>query len=1330
MTQFDLNSAMAVKEREDGLLEKDGFDLSTARPIPELRAAKPGEFKYSPPLTEAQKAQSVVAQVYGEYKKVPELLKWDWNLTSPQAQAATGAAVTTAITGGLNLAVQGIRGLAEKGGKGDPLDRIFKGIVYPEATARLYERLPGTKDLPKWAEITAGIAEDIIAYGTTALVKGKVKTALLLKDINRKIDTAATAYAKDKMKDFLPAGQKTEQSVLEGYKNKFKSDFLKKANAIEAELVSSETIIGESQPGGASRLQEYASRRSLLGLIIEDLQHTKAGVLRVPSVGQTVGFKNPQGEILTGTIKKVLGEVAEIELLNQPGRIIVATLSQLSIPEVSEPIEEMVSEKQYISPLQKKIDAMKEREEKVDYAKYQLEEGIKIEESLKGRIKPFKGEFLSEELQDLPSIYKAKTGGIDINEAIQELSGEGLGTFENEQDLIDYLKRWQEEKKYLKRTIEENKPKMVTKKETTLLQQKIKDVEMGMRAGEVKTKKEIGAIQTSLISILEDMGLESKDKAKFLSTIKNIQTSEQLERTVGEFSTRATRLAEKAEKGELVRKIQSMERADVPVDYREQIDSLLEDYDLKPRTEKTKRIREKRSEFLARARTSGDIDFLPADFFADLGKKTLDEMTVAEVQDIHDQIAILTHVGKTKNKLLARKEIADLEKQVEKTTQKIYDFVGKKEEFLPDQPLVSGRHEGAVEKLKNTFSGYFAQHRKVEFLTREFGIYDEIFETIHRGLNEEKVIGEQVYKELKDAMKLIGKNTRSFLTEPVKLPNIPVELTREQMVTIALNSGNEGNLKRLIEGNKFTEEQIQIINDALTLEEKQFVDKIHAVFDSLYPKIKEVSEKITGLKLGKVEGKYFPIVVDKELNKMAQFREESENLFQDVFLTTFLSHSFTHTREGGRAPIDLNGMGIIFNHIDKVIHYNSLALPVRDVQKIIKHPRFEKALTDSMNEYVYREFPLWLRDIANPGNIKGRGELDKIASFLRHNATAAILGQKISVSLLQGGSYTQTIEQIGLPSALGGVVDFLKNPARAVEFIYSKSPIMKHRSETWDREIKDFLQREKMNKMISGKSTWAEILFSMIRGVDFITTMPTWLGAYNKAFEASKDELASIEYADSIVRRTQPTGAIENLPSMMRGAPMQKLWTSFMTHFTNMHNLMVDAMDQMKYGKDHPMRKSANFARSMFWLWVAPTVLAAYIRSGGKLDPKKALQEFLAYPTSGLFLIRDITNALVKGYDIGAPPAFAGIKEAIWFARGKKPKTKLNHGLKAVGLLTGTIPIQYVDSLIGFIDMMNGETKDFRRLFWSESALKVSGEKKSRRGSSRRGSSKRKRGSS
>ena len=68
-------------------------------------------------------------------------------------------------------------------------------------------------------------------------------------------------------------------------------------------------------------------------------------------------------------------------------------------------------------------------------------------------------------------------------------------------------------------------------------------------------------------------------------------------------------------------------------------------------------------------------------------------------------------------------------------------------------------------------------------------------------------------------------------------------------------------------------------------------------------------------------------------------------------------------------------------------------------------------------------------------------------------------------------------------------------------------------------------------------------LFTMIRSVDFITIMPTWIGTYNKEMADHGNEQLAIEGADSIVRTTQPMGSVKDLPRMLRGKSFQKFFT-------------------------------------------------------------------------------------------------------------------------------------------------------------------------------------------
>lgn len=844
-------------------------------------------------------------------------------------------------------------------------------------------------------------------------------------------------------------------------------------------------------------------------------------------------------------------------------------------------------------------------------------------------------------------------------------------------------------------------------RETTLLKERIKNIRRGIREGKISTKKEVKTVQTEIVNLLNESGLEAKDKAKFIPAIKNIQTQEQLSKILPEIEERIAELVERQEKTTLAKEIIKTAKAKVDPEYREQIDGILEQFDLKRRTEATKYKRQKRAEFIERQREEGNIDFLPAEFFADLGKKTLDEMTLEEVEQLRDQVSVLATVGATKDRLLAIRGEKDFQKRLSNVVEKIYKSTGRKEQLAGEPiPLVSNKDKGTIEATKDFISSFFAAHRKVEFICKTLGIERDVFETIQTGINKELIKGEESYNKLKEAFKLIQKDFKGKVNKEITIEGVPVKLTKQQMIGIALNNGNEGNRRRIINGNLFTAEQIEAITDKLTTNEKKFVSAVFEVIDTHFPDTVEVAKKLVGIKPKKVKGDYFPIIADKELSKLAKMRTAERDLFQDIFHITFVERRFIKARKGGRAPIDLNVFDVIFKHIDGVNHFNSLAIPIRDVQKIINNPRFRKAITNTMGESVYNQFPTWLRDIANPKGLQAGNIIDKLSQFLRHNATAAILGHRVSVSLLQGGSITLTINEIGMKDTINGVAQFRKNPGKAVEFVYSKSSIMKNRKTRFDREIRDFMKSRQIMKITQGKKSYVEILFEMIRGVDFITTMPSWLGAYEKNLAETHSEEEAARFADAVVRRTQPAGAIENLPAIMRGKPTQKLFTSFMTHFTNMHNQLVYAMDKLKYSQEHPMRKATEFARSMFWIWVIPSLLAGWIRSGFKPeDWRRFAQELVAYPFAGIIFIRDLTGSVVKGFDFGAPPGLSVFKEVGYTFQGKAGKTKLKHGVKAIGLLTGKIPTQWIDTIDGFIDLVNEETQDFRRLFWGESAL-------------------------
>ena len=312
---FDLGSAIAVREREDGLLEKDTFDLSSAVTVEEISAPKE-PFRYTPPLTEAERARAVISQSYKEAgKQVPFGLKADWVLTSEPAKMVAKNILGILGTGGIipfyNMAKGIVNAASPKSDIGKMVfDSAYKGLAENKkiepmgaAAAKAYP------DLPWQVTGTMGALAEVLIFMPT-VIKGVGE--LLTKD-----------------KQFTMALNAARQSpkwgdYVSGVAKKAKQPIEVVDQALYRKLWE---LRGEANPFAV--LNTNLKRATGIDLFSEAGQ----ALIKRPKIGQVVNFTDPQGLIKAGTIKEVLGERA---VINLEGKEIIATLSQLSLPEVKE----------------------------------------------------------------------------------------------------------------------------------------------------------------------------------------------------------------------------------------------------------------------------------------------------------------------------------------------------------------------------------------------------------------------------------------------------------------------------------------------------------------------------------------------------------------------------------------------------------------------------------------------------------------------------------------------------------------------------------------------------------------------------------------------------------------------------------------------------------------------------------------------------------------------------------------------------------------------------------------------------------------------------------
>ena len=261
---------------------------------------------------------------------------------------------------------------------------------------------------------------------------------------------------------------------------------------------------------------------------------------------------------------------------------------------------------------------------------------------------------------------------------------------------------------------------------------------------------------------------------------------------------------------------------------------------------------------------------------------------------------------------------------------------------------------------------------------------------------------------------------------------------------------------------------------------------------------------------------------------------------------------------------------------------------------------------------------------------------------LRVGSSVVSMGWKMTTALVQPLGFLGAIPRLGLRHAAIGLGRAYARPwefRRHLDFVFERSEFMRHRMKTFDRDVNDALRK------LQARTYLHEVRqsFFIFTGLmDMGTAVPVWLGAYDKAMNglvtnvAANDETAAAQFADSLVRMTQSAGTAANLAAVQRGSEAQRIFTMFYSYFSVLYNQMAN---EQVPGVLRGQVGRAAFIANMAWLWFLPAFLSEFIMQRWAQqedeDDDEALRRqigtVLAYPLSGIVLVRDGVNAAVVG---------------------------------------------------------------------------------------------------
>ena len=690
-------------------------------------------------------------------------------------------------------------------------------------------------------------------------------------------------------------------------------------------------------------------------------------------------------------------------------------------------------------------------------------------------------------------------------------------------------------------------------------------------------------------------------------------------------------------------------------DYLDQIDGLLERYELKKVSNIALVKRESLAAWLQQQEAEGNAVSIPLELANATKMVNWRTVPVDELRALRDAVKNIDHLARLKNKLLRKGEAIDFAKVVDELLESA-DASGLKstgELTLPSRKEASLAERGAAAWRK-----FDASHLKVEQIVEwlDGGKIDGpwaryFFDLAAEAQTQEYDLHKLVTSKIQELSASMPKAWRDSLDErtTVRLPGFANPVTRYTLISIALNMGNEQNMQRLRDGYGWSQDDFNAIRQALSTDDMKFVQGTWDAIELLWPYMAELEKRMSGLEPVKVvampfehkgveyRGGYFPLVYDPKKSgageKQASETESVQSFVAQGYGRANTNRGATMQRvENLKAPVLLDYEQVLSGHLAKVIKDISHREAVLGINKILTNPAIKESLIDKLGEARYTEMRQWLQVLVNDrtDTLTGGKWQARLLMATRTNLAIVSMGWKVSTMLAQFAGFGPSMDTVK-PMYLGkAMIESTRKPVETWSFVKSKSGEMRNRANTLERDVKDAL-----NRMRGEGGMAADVrrtAFYLTAMADRIVSVPTWLGGYNQALAEGKSEEDAIRAGDRAVRLSQGGGGAKDLAAVQRNGELMKMITMFYTPFNVLYARLRDVGN--KTAQEGIGYLPAAAAR-LIGLVILPAVLGELLTGRGPDEDEDevwwAIRKMLLYPLATVPLVRDLSGYLEAG---------------------------------------------------------------------------------------------------
>lgn len=773
-------------------------------------------------------------------------------------------------------------------------------------------------------------------------------------------------------------------------------------------------------------------------------------------------------------------------------------------------------------------------------------------------------------------------------------------------------------------------------------------------------------------------------------------------------------------------------------DYLEQIHGLLENYEFKQVSQRQINARDSYAAWAAEQAAAGK-DVVAVERLAQA--KNWSRMTVEELIALDDAVKGLVHLGKLKQTLLDNKARRDLDA-----------VVGEALSVMATLPQKERRQmdggEGWLDAVRGGFLSLNAALRKMEDIFDRLdakspnGVFNRV---VMRPLVEaqaaERELLDTKIAEVVAAMKEVPKESLKRWQDKRTIDELaamdeqgrplpePATMLGEELIAMALNMGNRGNMEKLIAGRGWDKQHgsmdaaravvLEVLNRELTPADWQYVQRVWDIVDSLWPELSAMEKRVNGFAPDKVEaqslvtsagelrGGYFPVVYDPRSNVGARNLEVEENgLFPSSYYRATTRAGSTRERTEFKGPLHLS-LGVLNRHLAEVVHDITHREAIINADKFLSDPRVKQGVIDVVGPEIEKQFRPWLQHIANEwaADREANTIAERMMKGLRTNATMVGLGFRISTIMLQVSGYANSFERVGFVPVVRGIIKSRWSP-EAWGFALDNSKELRSRMATMDRDIRDNARRL-ASKQAGVLDAAQQFAFHGIGYMDRLVTVATWHGAYDKALSEGQTHDDAVFVADKVVRQSQGSGAAKDMARVQRDTGKMgeawKLASMFYSYSSAFYQRQAAfANDTADAVRERDLAAVPDLAARFLWLNIVPALAAAWLSGNGPGDDEDeaawALGKILTSQFQGIPIARGIAGAMDTGFGYSFTPAEGFGRSFVNLMRdvgttieGGDTKRMTRNFLETIGYATGKVPGQLATSTQFLVDVGYGE---------------------------------------